>query len=50
MSIATEIKALERRIKSARERGKLKEAGEMSRVLWDLKASKLKINKKTRTT
>ena len=48
MSIATEIKALERRIEAARKRGKLKEAGEMSRTLWDLKASRkenLKIKK-----
>jgi len=45
MSIATEIKALERRIKSARERGKLKEAGEMSRTLWNLKAKKTRFSK-----
>ena len=45
MSTATEIKALKRRIKSARERGKLKEAGEMSRVLYNLQAKALKINK-----
>ena len=50
MSIATEIKALERRIKSARERGKLKEAGEMSRVRSTLRlqAKKKKKSKKNK--
>ena len=45
MSVATEIKALERRIEAARKAGKLKQAGEMSRVLWDLKAKKKKSSK-----
>ena len=45
MSVATEIKALERRIEAARKAGKLKQAGEMSRVLYNLQAKALKINK-----
>ena len=44
MSIENQIKALEHRIKVAREKGKLKEAGQMSRTLYNLKAQrKLKI-------
>ena len=54
MSVATEIKALERRIEAARGRprtkGNIKALEQMTRTLYNLKASRLKISKKTRTT
>ena len=47
MAKANEIKALKRRIESARNRGNFKAAEEMLRELYNIQASKLKINKKT---